>query len=149
MRRIPDILDVWFDSGVAALHTETGFEKNNSSLVLCEALDQIRGWFTSLSVLSYITKGALPYQKVFCHGYLMQSKYKKISKSTSSGLILIQILNKESNPDKLLNLKYELLRRTHCESSSFDLQKALRANSGLIRVLRGHKHLIQSFFNDE
>ncbi|HJJ89656.1 MAG TPA: isoleucine--tRNA ligase [Methanocorpusculum sp.] len=87
MRRIPDIFDVWYDSGVASWATlrypqETGeLEENWPAEFILEGQDQTRGWFYSQLVLSTIAFGKSPYKSVLMHGFALDSNGKKMSKS--------------------------------------------------------------------
>ncbi len=77
-----DILDVWFDSGVSwasVLNGEKGREYP-ADLYL-EGSDQHRGWFQSSLLCSTITRGKAPYKRVLTHGYVVDGKGEKISKS--------------------------------------------------------------------
>ncbi len=77
-----DILDVWFDSGVtwaAVLDGSKGLEFP-ADLYL-EGSDQHRGWFQSSLLACSVTRGKAPYRQVLTHGYVVDGKGEKISKS--------------------------------------------------------------------
>ncbi len=77
-----DILDVWFDSGVswaAVLNGTKGLEFP-ADLYL-EGSDQHRGWFQSSLKLSVLIKKQAPYKKVLTHGFVVDGKGEKLSKS--------------------------------------------------------------------
>ncbi|HSA32596.1 MAG TPA: isoleucine--tRNA ligase [bacterium] len=77
-----DILDVWFDSGVtwaAVLDGSKGLEFP-ADLYL-EGSDQHRGWFQSSLLACTVTRGTAPYRQVLTHGYVVDGKGEKISKS--------------------------------------------------------------------
>lgn len=77
-----DILDVWFDSGVtwaAVLDGSKGLEFP-ADLYL-EGSDQHRGWFQSSLLACSVTRGKAPYRYVLTHGYVVDGKGEKISKS--------------------------------------------------------------------
>jgi len=83
-----DILDVWFDSGVsfaATLIPERGFPKRGPGEppadMYLEGSDQHRGWFQSSMLASVGTRGHAPYRTVLTHGYTVDGKGKKMSKS--------------------------------------------------------------------
>ncbi len=84
MRRITDILDVWFDSGShpclrrskAALRP-TGVRAD----LYLEGTDQHRGWFQSSLLESSGTRGRAPYDAVLTHGFALDGKGRKMSKS--------------------------------------------------------------------
>ena len=87
MKRTPDVLDVWIDSGVAgwaALHypeeTEL-FEEWYPYDFITEGHDQTRGWFYSQLGCGVITNNSTPYKKVLMHGFTLDEDGKKMSKS--------------------------------------------------------------------
>ena len=77
-----DILDVWFDSGVS--HAAVLEERENlrwpADLYL-EGTDQHRGWFHSSLLTAVGTRGRAPYKSVLTHGFVVDEKGKKMSKS--------------------------------------------------------------------
>jgi isoleucyl-tRNA synthetase len=81
---VTDILDVWFDSGCTHVFTlESGHwldERWPADLYL-EGSDQHRGWFQSSLLESCGTRGRAPYNAVLTHGFTMDAKGMKMSKS--------------------------------------------------------------------
>ena len=86
MERIPDVLDVWFDSGVAPWaslkHPEVdfSFEEHNPVDLELEGFDQIRGWWNSQFITSHMTYEQRPFNNVIYHGKVMLDG-KEMSKS--------------------------------------------------------------------
>ncbi|RDI94929.1 isoleucine--tRNA ligase [Meiothermus sp. QL-1] len=98
-RRVPEVLDVWFDSGAmpyAQWHllldeqgrplpgTEENFERWRRHFpadYICEAIDQTRGWFYSLHAISTLLYGEPCFKNVICLGHLVDEKGHKMSKS--------------------------------------------------------------------
>jgi len=80
-----DILDVWFDSGVshAAVLEQDPNMQWPADLYL-EGSDQHRGWFHSSLLESVGTRSAAPYKTVLTHGYVVDGKGKKMSKSAGN-----------------------------------------------------------------
>ncbi|PSK86738.1 isoleucyl-tRNA synthetase [Limimaricola soesokkakensis] len=82
--QIFDILDVWFDSGSTHAFVlrdrEDGSEDGLADLYL-EGTDQHRGWFHSSMLQSCGTKGRAPYRGVLTHGFTLDEKGMKMSKS--------------------------------------------------------------------
>ncbi|MDD5364434.1 MAG: isoleucine--tRNA ligase [Gallionellaceae bacterium] len=80
-----DTLDVWFDSGVthACLLKEREGLKHPADLYL-EGSDQHRGWFQSSLLTGCATDGHAPYEALLTHGFVVDGKGKKMSKSTGN-----------------------------------------------------------------
>ncbi|WP_309603211.1 isoleucine--tRNA ligase [Sphingomonas sp.] len=81
---VTDILDVWFDSGCTHVFTlESGAwpEQRWPADLYLEGSDQHRGWFQSSLMESCGTRGRAPYNAVLTHGFTMDSKGMKMSKS--------------------------------------------------------------------
>ncbi|CEF66739.1 Aminoacyl-tRNA synthetase, class Ia domain and Isoleucine-tRNA ligase family and Valyl/Leucyl/Isoleucyl-tRNA synthetase, editing domain and Aminoacyl-tRNA synthetase, class 1a, anticodon-binding domain and Valyl/Leucyl/Isoleucyl-tRNA synthetase, anticodon-binding domain and Rossmann-like alpha/beta/alpha sandwich fold domain-containing protein [Strongyloides ratti] len=75
-----DILDVWFDSGVAWHMVNNKFNLPKADLVV-EGLDQFRGWFQSLLLTSLAYNNEVPYKQILVHGFVVDDQGKKMSKS--------------------------------------------------------------------
>jgi isoleucyl-tRNA synthetase len=80
-----DILDVWIDSGVSAgVVCETSAElrrEDYGSFIYLEGSDQHRGWFHSSLLFNLAATGAKPYDTVVTHGFVLDGKGQKMSKS--------------------------------------------------------------------
>lgn len=76
-----DIMDVWFDSGSS--HTSVIVERGGELPVdiYIEGSDQYRGWFNSSLIVSTAYHGHAPYKKVVSHGFVLDGKGEKMSKS--------------------------------------------------------------------
>jgi isoleucyl-tRNA synthetase len=88
MRRVPEVIDVWFDSGsmpFAQYHAphqnEAEFEAHFPADFICEALDQTRGWFYSLLAVSTLLFDRSSYRNVVCLGLILDKEGRKMSKS--------------------------------------------------------------------
>ncbi len=80
-----DILDVWFDSGVShAAVCEARDELTAPADLYLEGSDQHRGWFQSSLLTSVGTRGRAPYKGVLTHGYVVDGKGRKMSKSVGN-----------------------------------------------------------------
>ncbi|MFD4420016.1 isoleucine--tRNA ligase [Agromyces sp. NPDC058484] len=88
MRRIPDVLDVWFDSGsmpYAQVHypfeNKEWFDTHNPADFIVEYIGQTRGWFYTMHVLSTALFGRPAFENVVSHGIVLGSDGQKMSKS--------------------------------------------------------------------
>lgn len=93
--RVADILDVWFDSGCThAFVLESGRwpELSWPANLYLEGSDQHRGWFQSSLLQSCATRGRAPYEQVLTHGFTMDSKGMKMSKSLGNTVDPIKVM---------------------------------------------------------
>jgi isoleucyl-tRNA synthetase len=88
MRRVPEVIDVWFDSGAmpfaqhhAPFENQQLFRERFPADFICEALDQTRGWFYSLLAISTLLYDQAPYENVVCLGLIVDGEGQKMSKS--------------------------------------------------------------------
>jgi isoleucyl-tRNA synthetase len=80
--RVPDILDVWFDSGVThAAVLESREELQVPADLYLEGSDQHRGWFQSSLISSIALRDGAPYRGVLTHGFTVDGEGRKMSKS--------------------------------------------------------------------
>ncbi len=87
-RRVPDLIDVWWDSGSmpfaqwhAPFENEDTFAERFPADYICEALDQTRGWFYSLLAVSTLLYGRASFETVLCLGLITDPQGQKMSKS--------------------------------------------------------------------
>ncbi|MGY2732997.1 isoleucine--tRNA ligase [Sphingomonas sp. UYP23] len=101
--RVTDILDVWFDSGCThAFVLESGRwpDLQWPADLYLEGSDQHRGWFQSSLMEACGTRGRAPYNAVLTHGFTMDSKGMKMSKSLGNTINPLDLM-KESGADIL------------------------------------------------
>jgi isoleucyl-tRNA synthetase len=115
MRRVPEVIDVWFDSGAmpfAQHHVPFAVEGAVAEGLLaeaerftadparfpadfiCEALDQTRGWFYSLLAVSTLLFDTAPYRNVVCLGLILDGEGQKMSKSRGNTVEPGQVIDK-------------------------------------------------------
>ena len=101
MRRIPEVMDAWFDSG-AMPFAQWHYPFENQDIThdgrfpadyICEAVDQTRGWFYSLHALSTLLEGMPSYRNVICLGLILDERGRKMSKSTGNVVEPIPMLD--------------------------------------------------------
>ncbi len=92
-RRVPPVIDAWFDSGSmpsAQHHFPFGdratFDENFPADFICEAIDQTRGWFYSLLAVNTLVFGQSPYRNVVCLNLIVDADGQKMSKSRGNVL---------------------------------------------------------------
>ncbi|HLC77304.1 MAG TPA: isoleucine--tRNA ligase [archaeon] len=100
MKRIQDVLDVWFDSGLASW-APLGYPKNKELFdkmwpadLNIEGPDQIRGWWNSQLITSVITFGKAPFKDILFHGFVLDAHGSKMSKSKGNIVAPDEIINK-------------------------------------------------------
>ena len=87
-RRVPEVIDCWFDSGAmsyAQFHypfeNRELFESRFPADYICEAIDQTRGWFYSLHAIAALVSDSVAYRNCICLAHIMDKDGKKMSKS--------------------------------------------------------------------
>ncbi len=102
MRRVPDVLDVWLDSGVA-FYASLGYPKSEEKFkalwpvdLIIEGHDQIAGWFFSLLRSGLIAFDRSPYLRVLMHGFALDEQGREMHKS----------LGNYVEPQQILEYKY-------------------------------------------
>ncbi len=99
MKRVPDVLDVWFDAGACSwaslaypAKTEE-FDRWWPSEWITEAHDQTRGWFYSQLVTGVLAFGKSPYKSVLMHGWAFTPQGEAMSKSDGTAIDPIGVVN--------------------------------------------------------
>ena len=101
MKRIPEVLDCWFDSGAMpfAQHhypfeNEDTFKEQFPAEFISEAVDQTRGWFYSLMAESTLLFHCAPYKNVIVLGHVQDKNGQKMSKSKGNAVDPFEALDK-------------------------------------------------------
>ncbi|SJZ48984.1 isoleucine--tRNA ligase [Garciella nitratireducens] len=101
MNRVPEVLDVWFDSGsmpFAQQHypfeNQEEFKEQFPADFICEGIDQTRGWFYSLMVISTFVKGVSPYKSVLVNDLILDKNGQKMSKSKGNTVNPFELFDK-------------------------------------------------------
>ena len=101
MKRVPEVIDCWFDSGAmpfAQWHypfeNKEIFEDNFPADFISEAVDQTRGWFYSLMAESTLLFNKAPYKNVIVLGHVLDKDGQKMSKSKGNAVDPMEALGK-------------------------------------------------------
>ena len=125
--KISDIVEVWFDSGSTHSYVlEKREELKWPASMYLEGSDQHRGWFHSSLLESCGTRGKAPFESILSHGFVVDGKGLKMSKSTGNVILPEEILKKygadilriwvaSSNYAEDLRIDYSILDQ-HAES---------------------------------
>ncbi|PIF04451.1 MAG: isoleucine--tRNA ligase [Propionibacterium sp.] len=102
-RRVPEVVDAWFDSGSMPFaqwgypHVEGSAEKLKASYpadFICEAIDQTRGWFYSLMAVGTLVFDQSSYRNVVCLGHILAEDGRKMSKHLGNVLEPIPLMER-------------------------------------------------------
>ena len=87
-RRVPEVIDCWFDSGAMSyaqwhypFENQESFEKHFPADFICEAIDQTRGWFYTLHAIATLVSDSVAYRNCICLSHIVDKDGKKMSKS--------------------------------------------------------------------
>ena len=135
MKRVPEVLDCWFESGAmpyAQVHypfeNKSWFESHFPADFISEGLDQTRGWFYTLTVLGAALFDAPAFSHVIVHGLVLAEDGRKMSKK----------LRNYSDPDDVLNQFGADALRLCLMNSSVVKGEGLRYSDSAVRdVLKG------------
>lgn len=101
MKRVPELIDVWFDSGsmpVSQWHypfeNVDKFKQQFPADFICEAVDQTRGWFYSLHAISTLLHDEVAFKNVICLGLILDADGYKMSKSRGNVVSPWEVIEK-------------------------------------------------------
>jgi len=90
-RRVPEVIDCWFDSGAMSyaqwhypFENKDKFEKHFPADFICEAIDQTRGWFYTLHAIATLVSDSVAYKNCICLNLIVDKDGKKMSKSVGN-----------------------------------------------------------------
>ncbi|KAA8548941.1 hypothetical protein F0562_000625 [Nyssa sinensis] len=148
-----DTMDVWFDSGsswAAVLEKRNGLDCP-ADLYL-EGTDQHRGWFQSSLLTSIATKGKAPYSGVITHGFVLDEKGLKMSKSLGNVVDPSTVIEGGKNPGEAPSYGADVLRLwVSSVDYSGDVMigpQVLRQMSDIYRKLRGTLRFLLANLHD-
>lgn len=125
MKRVADLIDVWFDSGAMPyaqwhypLENESTFKQNFPADFIAEGVDQTRGWFFTLHVLGVALFDSVAYKNVMSNGLLLDKNGNKMSKRLGNVIDPFETIEKYSadatrwymmrNSDPWDNMKFDM-----------------------------------------
>jgi len=139
MKRVEEVLDVWFDSGVSSW---AALNKNQSKFwpanLNIEGKDQIRGWWNSQLILSQIKFNKKPFENILVHGMVLDLSKRKMSKSKGNITSPKEIIEKHSRD----YLRYYFAKISKGEDFAFD-EKEFKEIQKTLRILNN----VNSFIN--
>ena len=102
MKREPEVIDAWYDSGSAffaqwhyPFENQEKFKESFPADFICEAIDQTRGWFYSLLAVSTLNFDDTPYKEVLSLGHILDEKGLKMSKKARNYIEPREIFDRE------------------------------------------------------
>jgi len=118
LKRVPEVLDVWFDSGVSSWAALGGrnMKKYWPADVNIEGKDQIRGWWNSQMILSQILFNRKPFENIVVHGMILDLGKKKLSKSSGSAITPEEVISKYSRD----HMRYYFAKLSRGEDFTYD-----------------------------
>ncbi len=135
-KRVDEVLDVWFDSGVSSwaalnyLQKKQKFKKFWPADLNIEGKDQIRGWWNSQLILSMITFDKKPFDAISVHGMVLDLGKRKMSKSKGNIISPQEIIDKYGRD----SLRYYFAKISKGEDFVFD-EKEFKEINKFLRVL--------------
>ena len=133
-KRVPEVLDVWFDSGVSSW-AALDYPKNKKNFknlwpadLNIEGGDQFRGWWNSQLILSEITFNKKPYENIVVHGMVTDISKVKLSKSAGNAISPEEVIKKHGRD----YLRYYFSKLSKGEDFSYnekefnEIEKVLR-----------------------
>lgn len=143
-RRVSDIFDCWFESG-AVPFAQLHYPFNNESKILdtrdylsdfiCEGMDQTRGWFYTLLVLSTAILDKAPYRNVMCTGMILDRNGNKFSKKHGNFVDPIVTINNFGSD--ILRTYFMNSPLMHASSLKFDDNIIDRLKKRLLPYING------------
>ena len=100
MNRVPELIDVWFNSGAMPysqwhypFENQEMFKQQYPADFICEAVDQTRGWFYSLHAISTLLNDQVSFKNVICLGLILDGQGQKMSKSKGNVVSPWDVIN--------------------------------------------------------
>jgi len=143
--RIPDVLDVWIDSGTASWNCleypqrEDYFKEFFPADLIIEATEQARLWFSMLQICSTILFNKSCYEGVFGHGMILDFQGMKMSKSLGNVISPYEVIDKYSSEI----LRYYICETRAGENINFNWEDVKQKQRNLLILMNTSNYLIQ------
>jgi isoleucyl-tRNA synthetase len=145
MKRIPDVIDVWIDSGTVSWNCldypkrKDYFEQFFPANLILEASEQAHLWFSMLQICSTIMFNKSGYQGVFGHGMILDFQGTKMSKSLGNIISPYEVIDKYSSEI----LRYYICETKAGENINFNWEDVEQKRKNLFILLNTSNYLIQ------
>lgn len=150
MERVPDVIDVWIDSGTTSWNC-LDYPENKDNIKLwpadfiLEATEQIKLWFSMLQMCSAIVFGKSSYKSVYCHGMILDYQGTKMSKSLGNIISPYEVVDKYSAD----LLRYYMCETKAGENINFNWEEVKQKQRNLLVLWNLHRLLIDMKNNKE
>ena len=145
MKRIPDVIDVWIDSGTVSWNclyypqNKNFFEKFFPADLIIEASEQAHLWFSMLQICSTIMFKKSCYDGVFGHGMILDYQGLKMSKSLGNIISPYEVIDKYSSEI----LRYYICETKAGENINFNWEDVKQKQRNLLVLLNTSNYLVQ------
>jgi isoleucyl-tRNA synthetase len=148
LSRVPEVLDVWFDSGVSSW-AALDYPKSSKKIkkywpadLNIEGKDQIRGWWNSQAILSMIAFGKRPYDAISVHGMVLDLGKRKMSKSKGNIVSPEEVIEKYGRDA----IRYYFAKNSKGEDFAFN-ENEFRDINNFLRVLLNVNNFVNQIGN--
>jgi isoleucyl-tRNA synthetase len=153
MNRVPEVMDVWFDSGsmpFAQYHypfeNKELFESQFPADFIAEGIDQTRGWFYVLLAISTFVKGKAPYKNVLVNDMILDKYGQKMSKSRGNGVNPFELIEEYGADTLRWYLPYVSPVWT---PTRFDIEGLKEVNSKFFNTLKNTYNFFTIYANTD
>ncbi len=142
--RIPDVLDVWLDAGTLSWNSleypgkQDDFKRLYPADFILEATEQVRLWFSMLSICSAVALGSNCYQNVYMHGMILDYQGMKMSKSLGNIISPYEVVDKHGADV----MRFYMMQTNAGVNINFSWEDVKNKQRALVVLWNIHKFLI-------
>lgn len=129
-----DTMDVWFDSGSSSISVLKARGYDYPADLYFEGSDQYRGWFNSSLIIGTAVTGRAPYKQILSHGFVMDGKGEKMSKSIGNTVSPLDVMKKYGA---------DILRLW---TTTIDYQSDMRISDDILKQCAEHYRKVRNTF---